>query len=111
MSPSDTRGRMHSEFSVEQRHRTTAPDADDRASWRVRYAAVRAQTEALAAPLSAEDQTIQSMPEASPAKWHRAHTSWFFETFILAPHDPGYRACDPAYNFLFNSYYEAVGPR
>jgi ergothioneine biosynthesis protein EgtB len=102
---------MHSGFSVEQRHRIDIPDADSRAECRVRYAAVRAQTEALAAPLSAEDQTIQSMPEASPAKWHRAHTSWFFETFILGPHHPGYRACDPAYNFLFNSYYEAVGPR
>jgi ergothioneine biosynthesis protein EgtB len=76
-----------------------------------RYATVRDGTELLAAPLSAEDQTVQSMPDVSPTKWHRAHTSWFFETFLLAPWLPGYRLFDPAYGVLFNSYYEAVGPR
>ncbi len=76
-----------------------------------RYAEVRQRTEALAAPLSAEDQTVQSMPDVSPTKWHRAHTTWFFETFLLQPLLPGYRPFDPAYGFLFNSYYEAVGPR
>ena len=76
-----------------------------------RYAAVRLLTEALAAPLSAEDQAIQSMPDASPTKWHRAHTTWFFETFLLRPHLSGYREFHPAYGYLFNSYYEAVGPR
>jgi ergothioneine biosynthesis protein EgtB len=76
-----------------------------------RYAAVRARTEALATPLSPEDQCIQSMPDASPTKWHRAHTTWFFETFVLRPHAPGYTAFDPAFAFLFNSYYEAAGPR
>jgi ergothioneine biosynthesis protein EgtB len=76
-----------------------------------RFATVRAHTEALAAPLSAEDQTVQSMPDASPTKWHRAHTSWFFETFLLQPLLPGYDAFDSAYAYLFNSYYEAVGPR
>jgi len=75
------------------------------------YGRVRARTEALAAPLSAEDQTVQSMADASPTKWHRAHTTWFFETFLLVPHLPGYRPFDPAYAYLFNSYYEAVGPR
>ena len=75
------------------------------------YGRVRSRTEALAAPLSAEDQTIQSMADASPTKWHRAHTTWFFETFVLVPHARGYRPFDPAYGFLFNSYYEAVGPR
>ncbi len=75
------------------------------------YRRVRRETEALAAPLSAEDQTVQSMPDASPAKWHRAHTTWFFETFLLKPHLPGYREFDPAFNYVFNSYYEAVGPR
>lgn len=75
------------------------------------YRRVRDETEALAAPLSAEDQTIQSMPDASPAKWHRAHTTWFFETFLLKPHLPGYSEFDPAFNYVFNSYYEAVGPR
>ncbi|MGE0717377.1 MAG: ergothioneine biosynthesis protein EgtB [Alphaproteobacteria bacterium] len=76
-----------------------------------RYFAVRADTERLTAPLSPEDQQIQSMPDASPAKWHRAHTTWFFETFVLMPSGAGYRPFDPAYGYLFNSYYEAVGPR
>jgi ergothioneine biosynthesis protein EgtB len=76
-------------------------------AWRT----TRAHTEALAASLSAEDQCIQSMPDASPAKWHRAHTSWFFEQFLLIPHDPDYRIFDPRFGFLFNSYYEAVGAR
>jgi ergothioneine biosynthesis protein EgtB len=74
------------------------------------YAAVRAYSEALAAPLSAEDCVIQSMPDASPVKWHLAHTSWFFETVILA-RQPGYKPFDPRFAFLFNSYYEALGPR
>ena len=76
-----------------------------------RYRATRALTEALAAPLSAEDQTVQSMPDVSPTKWHRAHTSWFFETFLLGDRLAGYRAFDDAYAFLFNSYYVAVGAR
>jgi ergothioneine biosynthesis protein EgtB len=76
-----------------------------------RYRAVRQFTEALAEPLSAEDQTVQTMADVSPTKWHRAHTTWFFETFVLGPHRPGYEAVDPTYGFLFNSYYEAVGPR
>lgn len=84
---------------------------DERLSMIRRYAVVRDATEALAAPLSAEDQTVQSMPDVSPTKWHRAHTTWFFETFLLAPHLPGYRPFDPAYGYLFNSYYEAVGSR
>ncbi|HET7335594.1 MAG TPA: ergothioneine biosynthesis protein EgtB [Rhizomicrobium sp.] len=75
-----------------------------------RYGAVRATTEELAAPLSAEDQCVQSMEDASPAKWHRAHTTWFFETFILSKVD-GYKPFHPAYSYLFNSYYEAVGAR
>jgi ergothioneine biosynthesis protein EgtB len=76
-----------------------------------RYRAVRAATEALAAPLSAEDCAIQSMPDASPVKWHLGHTSWFFETFLLAPHLAGYTLCDPAFRVLFNSYYNAVGAK
>jgi ergothioneine biosynthesis protein EgtB len=74
-------------------------------------AEVRRATEALAAPLSAEDQMVQSMPDASPTKWHRAHTTWFFETFVLAPRAAGYRVFDDHYGYLFNSYYENVGPR
>src|SRR3978361_2342456 len=75
------------------------------------YRRVRRDTEALAAPLSAEDQTIQSMPDASPTKWHRAHMTWFFETFLLIPHLAGYRVFDAAFGYVFNSYYVAVGPR
>jgi ergothioneine biosynthesis protein EgtB len=75
------------------------------------YRAVRETTLRLIAPLSPEDAAIQSMPDASPAKWHLAHTTWFFETFVLAPHLPGYSAFDPAYGYLFNSYYNAIGER
>ncbi len=78
---------------------------------RCRFLSIRSHTEALAAPLSAEDQTVQSMSDASPTKWHLAHTTWFFETFVLRPHAGGYKVFDPAYEYLFNSYYEAVGPR
>jgi len=76
-----------------------------------RFATVRAHTDDLAAALSAEDQCVQSMPDASPAKWHRAHTTWFFEQFILRSHAAGYVPFDPAFAYLFNSYYEAVGAR
>jgi ergothioneine biosynthesis protein EgtB len=76
-----------------------------------RYGATRIATEALAEPLSAEDCAIQSMPDASPVKWHLAHTSWFFETFVLAPHRAGYALYDPAFRVLFNSYYNAVGDK
>ncbi len=75
------------------------------------YAAVRGHTELLAAALSPEDQCVQAMDDASPAKWHRAHTTWFFETFVAVPYIPGYRVFDPRFGFLFNSYYEAVGAR
>lgn len=76
-----------------------------------RYIDVRGQTLALTSPLSAEDQAVQSMPDASPAKWHLAHTSWFFETFILTGHVVGYTVFDPSFSYLFNSYYEALGER
>jgi ergothioneine biosynthesis protein EgtB len=76
-----------------------------------RFAATRSLTESLASPLSAEDQTVQSMPDVSPTKWHRAHTTWFFETFLLAPSLAGYRPFDSEYGYLFNSYYEGVGAR
>ncbi len=76
-----------------------------------RYAAVRALTLALAEPLSDADATVQSMPDASPAKWHLAHTTWFFETFVLRDHVTGYALHDARFPFLFNSYYEAEGRR
>jgi ergothioneine biosynthesis protein EgtB len=74
-----------------------------------RFASIRDATVELAAPLSAEDCALQSMPDASPVKWHLAHTSWFFETFVLRPAVPGYRERHPAYADLFNSYYQSVG--
>ena len=84
------------------------PDADP---LRQRFAATRALTEALTTRLSDADATVQSMADASPAKWHLAHTSWFFETFVLRDHAPGYRLHDERFPFLFNSYYEAEGER
>ena len=76
-----------------------------------RYTAVRGHTDQLVAALTAEDQCIQSMPDASPAKWHRAHSTWFFEQFVLRTFQPQYQVFDPVFSFLFNSYYEAVGAR
>ena len=76
-----------------------------------RLARTRRLTLELAAPLSDADATVQPFPDASPAKWHLAHTSWFFETFVLRDHVPGYRAFDERWAYLFNSYYEAEGPR
>jgi dimethylhistidine N-methyltransferase len=92
-------------------HRGPPPEPDAPGLLRARYRRVREATVALTAPLSAEDQTAQSMPDASPAKWHLAHTAWFFETFLLTPFLAGYDAFDPAFGYLFNSYYEAMGAR
>jgi ergothioneine biosynthesis protein EgtB len=88
---------------------TAAPEAE--APLAARYQEVRGFTETLCAPLAVEDYVIQSMPDASPAKWHLAHTSWFFETFFLIPELPGYRPFHPRFGYLFNSYYNAVGER
>jgi ergothioneine biosynthesis protein EgtB len=76
-----------------------------------RYSALRQHSLQIAAPLSDEDQCVQSMPDASPTKWHLAHTSWFFENVVLLPFVPGYQVFDEAFAYLFNSYYEALGPR
>ncbi|MEJ5990363.1 ergothioneine biosynthesis protein EgtB [Ramlibacter sp. PS3R-8] len=76
-----------------------------------RFAEARAHSLGLAAPLSAEDQCVQSMPDASPTKWHLAHTTWFFEALVLAAHNPHYRPFDSRWFHLFNSYYESLGPR
>lgn len=85
-----------------------AATATDLAQW---YNTVRQRTLALTQGLSAEDMQLQSMPDASPTKWHLAHTSWFFETFVLKPHSVGYRVYDASFEYLFNSYYDAVGDR
>jgi ergothioneine biosynthesis protein EgtB len=82
-----------------------------RGTWIEAFREVRSETERRAAPLSDEDQVIQSMPDASPTKWHRAHTTWFLEQFLLLPHLPGYRVFDRQFAYLFNSYYVAAGPR
>ena len=84
---------------------------DQAASLAARFSEVRRATEALAAPLGAEDCQAQSMPDASPTKWHLAHTSWFFETFVLCAHRRGYTPLHPQYGYLYNSYYEAIGER
>jgi len=76
-----------------------------------RYQEIRRQTEALCEPLEVDDYLVQSMPDASPVKWHLAHTTWFFETFILRRHLPDYPPYHPQFGFLFNSYYDAVGAR
>ena len=89
-------------------HRLPAPQPGSLAA---RYLDVRAATRALAAPLSAEDCALQSMPDASPVKWHLAHVTWFFETFVLTEHLAGYAAFDPAFRVLFNSYYNGVGDK
>jgi ergothioneine biosynthesis protein EgtB len=85
--------------------------SDARARWRTAFRAVRAETEHRAALLSPEDQMVQSMADASPTKWHRAHTTWFFEQFVLVPHLRNYQIFDEDFAFLFNSYYVAAGPR
>ncbi|TZG28819.1 ergothioneine biosynthesis protein EgtB [Sphingomonas montanisoli] len=97
-------GLLHDERTLERDDAPAAISLGDR------YFAVRARSEAIASPLSAEDQQLQSMPDASPTKWHLAHVSWFFETFLLS-RDPTYRPFDPNYTYLFNSYYDSVGAR
>ncbi len=93
--------------------RASKPRSPDEARgfWRDAFRRVRAETEARASHLSAEDQIVQSMADASPAKWHRAHVTWFFEQFLLVPNDSTYNIFDDRFPFLFNSYYVAAGPR
>jgi len=103
-----TRNRTRNRVGTSQAARTQPSRLADLAT---RLADVRAATERLCEPLAVEDCVVQSMPDASPAKWHLAHTTWFFETFLLAPHAPGFRPYHPAWSTLFNSYYVAAGPR
>ena len=91
--------------------RTATAPPIDRSALLARYHDVRRTTERLCRPLSAEDHVVQAMPDVSPTKWHLAHVSWFFDTFLLEPHLPGYAPANPAYRVLFNSYYNAVGPQ
>jgi ergothioneine biosynthesis protein EgtB len=93
------------------RGRGAAQAESVRDRWLEAFRTVRRETERRAAALSPEDQQIQSMPDASPTKWHRAHTTWFFEQFLLVPNVPGYKVFDERFAFLFNSYYVAAGPR
>ena len=86
------------------------PGLDRDAIWAC-YQVVRRTTEALCAPLETEDYVVQSMADASPVKWHLAHTSWFFETFVLPAEKAGKAPVNSQYSFLFNSYYNAVGER
>jgi ergothioneine biosynthesis protein EgtB len=91
---------------------TTLQSVDrSRGFWRDAFRTVRSETERRASHLSAEDQIVQSMADASPTKWHRAHVTWFFEQFLLVPNDPRYTIFDERFPFLFNSYYVAAGPR
>src|ERR1700722_9769148 len=87
------------------------PSAGTRRHWLRAFAAVRTETERRAGQLSSEDQVVQSMPDASPTKWHRAHVTWFFEQFLLRPRASGYRPFDERFAYLYNSYYVSAGPR
>ncbi len=102
---------LTSPHSISTASQRIAGSSDLRHSWLADFRAVRAETERRAVLLSAEDQIVQSMADASPTKWHRAHVTWFFETFLLLPHAKGYRIFDQRFPFLFNSYYVAAGPR
>src|SRR5271155_4894383 len=87
------------------------PSSDPRQDWLKTFRAVRAETERRAGLLSPEDQVVQSMPDTSPTKWHRAHVTWFFEQFLLRPFAPSYRPFDERFAYLYNSYYVSAGPR
>lgn len=84
---------------------------DTKTKLSITYKKIRSQTKLLADRLTLEDQCVQSMPNASPTKWHLAHTTWFFETFILKIHAKEYEEYNKHFNFLFNSYYEQIGAR
>jgi ergothioneine biosynthesis protein EgtB len=98
-------------LTLPPREATLPAPTDDRAFLADAFRSVRGQSVALCAPLETEDYVVQSMPDVSPPKWHLAHSTWFYETFLLAPSDPRYEPFHPGFNYLFNSYYEGVGAR
>jgi ergothioneine biosynthesis protein EgtB len=102
---------MLSTSSTPESPDTVGAQLDAALSPLARYRSVRQVSFEICSPLSAEDHSLQPMPDASPAKWHLAHTTWFFETFLLSEHLPGYRVFHPAFRNLFNSYYNAIGDR
>src|SRR5438552_1794806 len=102
---------MAQEVSVPLSTAEVIDSGSERQTLAQRYQQVRQSTEALAAPLAVEDYVIQSMPDCSPTKWHLAHVSWFFETFLLKPSVSDYRPLNPQYAYLFNSYYNAAGDK
>jgi ergothioneine biosynthesis protein EgtB len=100
----------HGSMSTRPASAISAP-APERTALVARYHAVRRTTERLCRPLAIEDHVVQAMPDVSPTRWHLAHVSWFFETFLVAPYLPDHQPPDAAYRFLFNSYYNEVGPQ
>src|SRR3954454_24750707 len=110
LGPPDTRDQLSRDTEGGFSEEATMVLAAEPVDLKIRFDEVRRATEQLAAPLSPEDQTAQSMPEASPTKWHRAHRSGFFEEFVLTPRGDC-QVFDPTFRYLFNSYYEAAGPR
>src|SRR5205823_9963746 len=102
---------MARELSARPSAVATAERESERQFLRDRYQQVREFSETLCRPLATEDYVIQPMPDASPTKWHLAHVSWFFETFLLKPSLRGYQPVDPRYAYLFNSYYNAAGDK
>ncbi|MCH2185373.1 DinB family protein, partial [Myxococcota bacterium] len=102
---------MFQQESVLTNHRTSAISTPARLHLAQEYSAVRTMSETLCHPLEPEDMVPQSMPDTSPTKWHLAHTTWFFEQFVLSEFNENHRPIDPSFRYLFNSYYNGVGPR
>lgn len=103
--------RLDGKMGIHLEHSPTPRHTSDRPTLRQRFEAVRQRTEQLCRPLAIEDYVVTAMTDTSPAKWHLAHTTWFFETFVLQPYVADYRPFDPAFLYLFNSYYVQAGER
>ena len=108
---SESEGSIRDSSGDAEARATAAASDDPRRFWLEAFRTVRGETERRAALLSAEDQVVQSMPDASPTKWHRAHVTWFFEEFLLRKFVTGYQPFDERFGYLFNSYYVSAGPR